>query len=321
MLVEQAQMLEFRPLRAAERLDLSRPDPARLAGLDLIYAAHRGSQLSVPSGWLSLWLPLRGKLLLESPSGRWTLQRELLIAHEGQLQASTDARALWLVLAGPHAAWRTLLNQVSPNNHCNELFVRQGPCPRDLRRRLVHLARIQRDGGDGSGHGIALRELCTHLLDQQRDLQGLVERCNGRTLQRRVLTLQRLLRVHQLIERGNDGHLNLTQVARSANYSPWHLIRMYRDVFGETPSEHIARLRLVRAWSLVCGSALPVCEITEKLGFESESAFCRAFKSAYGVTTTQVRRMPTAGLRQANPRPSHARPRTRPGPMPLSALR
>ncbi|GAB3370600.1 hypothetical protein GCM10027431_18400 [Lysobacter rhizosphaerae] len=314
--------LEFRPLRPAERLDLTRPDPARPLGdgLHLFYAAHRGSQLSLPTGWLSLWLPLRGDLQLESPVGGWTLRQDLLIAHEGALHASTHATARWLALAGPHATWRALL-QAASNGHCNELLVRQWRCPRELRLQLVRLARMQRDQGPAADCGVALRELCACLLDQQRDLQLLVERCNGRTLQRRVLTLQRLLRVHQLIERGNDGHLNLAQLAQRANYSPWHLIRMYRDVFGETPSEHIGRLRLSRAWSLVCDSGLPVCEITEKLGFESESAFCRAFKTAYGLTTTQVRRMPVSGLRQANPRPSHVRPRARIGTRPLSALR
>ena len=80
-----------------------------------------------------------------------------------------------------------------------------------------------------------------------------------------------------------------SSLAASASYSPCHLIRSYRDVFGETPSEYASRLRFERAWRLVNDTTMPICEITEMLGFESQSAFCRAFKNAFGRTTSQVR--------------------------------
>jgi AraC-like DNA-binding protein len=316
-------MLEVHSLRLAGHLDLSPSAPSNPGSdrLHLVYAAHRGTRLELPPGWLSIWLPLRGEVQLESPLCRWTLQGQLLIAREGRLQGGADAAAMWLALCGSGAVWKPLLARVSSDRHGSELLPRQWPCPRKLRRQLVHLARIARDGCAAPERDAALQELCAGLLEQQRDLQPLLDRCSGRTPQRRLLTLQRLLRVHALVERGSDAHLDLRQLARSASYSPWHLIRMYRDVFGETPSEHIVRLRLARAWSLVRDSALPVCEITEQLGFESPSAFCRAFKNAYGLTATQARHLPALASRQVSPRPPHARPRTRPGPRPLSALR
>ena len=320
-------MLEFHSLRLAEHLDLSQSGPSQSGSekLHLVYAAHRGTRLELPHGWLSVWLPLRGEVELESALCRWMLQGQLLVAREGQMQGSANSDAMWLALAAPNATWKALLAPVATDADAGagavELLPRQRPCPRGLRWQLVHLARIARAGCAAPDRDAALRELCASLLEQQRDLQPLLDRCSGRTPQRRLLTLQRLLRVHALVERGSDAHLDLRQLASSASYSPWHLIRMYRDVFGETPSEHIVRLRLSRAWALVRDSALPVCEITEQLGFESPSAFCRAFKNAYGLTATQARHLPALGARQASPRPSHARPRTRPAPRPLSALR
>src|SRR3546814_9210402 len=93
--------------------------------------------------------------------------------------------------------------------------------------------------------------ICTAMIEQQRDLSARVVRCSGRTLQRRQQTMLRLLRVRHLIESSGDERPDLVRLARSANYSPWHLIRVHRDVFGETPSEYAARLRLQHAWSLV----------------------------------------------------------------------
>jgi AraC-like DNA-binding protein len=224
------------------------------------------------------------------------------------------------MLAGAHAVWHRQLALVAPQGTGVELLTRQHTCPREIRRPLIQLARLLRDSGDASACGFALNRLCQGLLADQHELLALVERCNGRTPQRRLQTLQRLLRVRQLIERSGDGNLDLAQLASRASYSPWHLIRSYREVFDETPSEHLARLRLARAWALVRDSGLPVCEITEQLGFESQSAFCRAFKTAYGLTTTQARHMPTPTAAQINPRPAHARPRKRPAPLPVSAL-
>lgn len=308
-------MLEFHPLRLAERLDLSRVANDRL---HLVHAAQRASQVALPVGWLSLWLPLRGRLQLESAWGPWTLAGQLLVTHEGPLQANSNASASWLLLAGARALWQEQLALAAPHTTGLELLTRQQACPREIRRPLIQLARLLRDGGDSGACSFTLNRLCRGLLADQQELLTLAERCNGRTPQRRLLTLQRLLRVRQLIERSGDGNLDLTQLASRASYSPWHLIRSYRSVFGETPSEHLARLRLARAWALVRGSGLPVCEITEQLGFESQSAFCRAFKNAYGLTTTQARHMPTPTAAQINPRPAHARPRKRPVPLPLN---
>jgi AraC-like DNA-binding protein len=299
-------MLEFHSLGMAGRLDLSR---VASDSLHLVYAAQSASQVALPSGWLSLWLPLRGRLHLESAWGPWTLASpsvtgEFLVTQEGPLLATGGASDTWLLLAGPHARWREQLALAAPQTSGAELLTRQQTCARTIRRPLIQLARLLRDGSDADVCGFALNRLCRNLLADQRELLTLAERCNGRTPQRRLQTLQRLLRVRQLIERNDDGNLDLAQLASRASYSPWHLIRSYREVFGETPSEHLARLRLARAWALVRDSGLPVCEITEQLGFESQSAFCRAFKNAYGLTTTQVRHLPPT---VAHVRPSRTR--------------
>lgn len=46
------------------------------------------------------------------------------------------------------------------------------------------------------------------------------------------------------------------------------------------------------------GTGTPICEITEMLGFESQSAFCRAFKTSFGITTSQARRLQVAATAQ-----------------------
>jgi AraC-like DNA-binding protein len=298
----------------------ARLEPDRNAGdrLQLIRADAPDARLEVPAGTWSLWLPLHRELRMASTYTRWRLPRRHLLLTRDAMQGHADSPGAWLVLAGSQNAWNAVLRAISPQQP--GWLTMQSPCGRSVLRSFVHLTRLLRDNRDAGTCEAAVRALCAALAEQQCALRALVDRCNGRTPQRRHLTLQRLLRVHHLIEHDGDNHLGLAQLARVANYSPWHLIRMYRDVFGETPSEHVARLRLARAWSMVRESELAVCEITEKLGFESQSAFCRAFKNAYGLTTTQARHLPATALRQISPRPAHARPRQRPAP-PLPSVR
>ena len=135
-----------------------------------------------------------------------------------------------------------------------------------------------------------LAALVDALVERQRDLHSLLGRCAGRSLARQQQTLLRLLRVRHAIECNPDVRLDLEQLASTARYSPCHLIRVHRAVFGQTPSEYAADLRARQAWEMVSRSRLLICEITEMLGFESQSAFCRAFKNAFGRTTSEVRR-------------------------------
>ena len=91
-------------------------------------------------------------------------------------------------------------------------------------------------------------------------------------------------------ETDDDAAIDVSWLAARAHYSPGHLIRLHRAVFGETPSDYFTRLRHARAWELVRETDMPVATITHRLGFESQSAFCRAFKHAFGMTATQARR-------------------------------
>lgn len=279
--------LRYRALNFAGSLDLS---PGHGHVLRVVHASGRGTRLQIPDGWMALCLPLAGQLQLESAGGYWELATgRLQVWRDGALRINCHSSGLWLALAGPLAAWQQHLHVLGRGND-PEIFPRASECPRDLRRLLVRLARSARGTPGPAGDPAALVEAaCAALVEQQQDLHQCVQRCSGRTLQRRRQTMLRLLRVRHLIESHRDERPDLTRLARSASYSQWHLIRMHRDVFGETPAEYAARLRLERAWALVKQTQAPICEISEALGFESQSAFCRAFKKSFGRTTTEVR--------------------------------
>jgi AraC-like DNA-binding protein len=280
--------IHFHSLRFASQLDF---ESAHGGELQLVFGRARATQVRVPAGWLSLCLPLAGHLQLQAAEGEWQVGAgRVQVWRDGELRMGNRGPDGWLLLTGAPSVWARHLRGLIDDAHA-ELFPGQHDCPRGLRRLLVRLARTLRREGLGDSRMVLEALLLELLACQNRDLGPHLARCSGRTPVRRQQTLLRLMRVRMLIEICYDHRLDMTRLARSASYSPWHLIRMYRDVFGETPSEHAQRLRMLRAWSLVRDTRLPICEITEVLGFESQSSFCRAFRQAYGTTTGDVRRL------------------------------
>lgn len=275
-------------VHASQSLDLSTQRP------DCIHAISgrgKGGRLTVPAGWISATLVLQGALELSNGDLPWQLSaRHLQLWMDGSLRHITREHGWWLCIAAPAALWQKPPKSTASIINC--LIPRELPCDSGLARAMVHLCRTRWFKHTPSGNDAAykLGLLRDALIERQQPMQNQLERCSGRTLLRRHQTLLRLLRVQHLIRCTIETRLDLISLAAVANYSPTHLIRIYREVFGETPSEYATRLRNRRALDLVCNTNLSVCEIAESLGFESESAFCRAFKHAFGCTTTAARR-------------------------------
>jgi AraC family transcriptional regulator len=77
--------------------------------------------------------------------------------------------------------------------------------------------------------------------------------------------------------------LDLDTLSSNACLSVPQLVRQFKSVFKTTPYQYLIQIRLDRAVELLKNSNKPVHEITWQCGFENVSAFCRAFKSAYGT--------------------------------------
>ena len=90
-------------------------------------------------------------------------------------------------------------------------------------------------------------------------------------------------------------------LAAVANFSPFHFMRVYRALAGESLGATVQRLRLARAAHLLAESAAPVSEIAGRVGFETPQAFARAFRQHFGVAPSDAR---TADLAMLWAKPS-----------------
>jgi AraC family transcriptional regulator len=86
-----------------------------------------------------------------------------------------------------------------------------------------------------------------------------------------------------------DERIALEDIARVAGFSPFHFHRVFRVAFGETVSAYVVRHRLQRAaYELRYGGG-SITEIGLRCGYESPSAFGRAFARAFDMSPSAYR--------------------------------
>ncbi|HKG90408.1 MAG TPA: helix-turn-helix transcriptional regulator [Gemmatimonadaceae bacterium] len=82
----------------------------------------------------------------------------------------------------------------------------------------------------------------------------------------------------------------LAELARAAALSPYHLLRVFRHAFGETPHQYLTRRRLERAAELLARPDASVTRACMEVGFESVGSFSALFKRRYRVSPSDWRR-------------------------------
>jgi AraC-like DNA-binding protein len=78
----------------------------------------------------------------------------------------------------------------------------------------------------------------------------------------------------------------LRELARFAGLSPFHLLRVFRACFGETPHAYVSRLRLERSKELL-RKGHTVSEACLEVGFSSFGSFSTLFKKQVGVAPSE----------------------------------
>jgi AraC-like DNA-binding protein len=102
-------------------------------------------------------------------------------------------------------------------------------------------------------------------------------------------TFRRLVRARQLLAGDAHDELSVRGVAAEVGLSPYHFIRQFAAVFGDTPHQLRTRARLQRARDLLAGEC-PVTEVCMEVGFSSVGSFSALFTRWVGTSPTRWRR-------------------------------
>jgi AraC family transcriptional regulator len=83
---------------------------------------------------------------------------------------------------------------------------------------------------------------------------------------------------------------SLAELSRRSAKSPFHFHRTFTAVVGETPKQHVLRVRLERAAYLVAITDTSILRIALDVGFRSHETFTRAFRKRFSMSPAGYRK-------------------------------
>lgn len=100
---------------------------------------------------------------------------------------------------------------------------------------------------------------------------------------------KRVAEAIRLIETEAERPISLDELARTTATSPYHFLRIFRDVAGMTPHQFVLKTRLHRAAIRLQRSQVSVSTIALDAGFNDLSTFNRRFRKVMGEAPTAWR--------------------------------
>ena len=99
----------------------------------------------------------------------------------------------------------------------------------------------------------------------------------------------RLRSVDAFMRENLGSPVSLEMLAREAGVSRFHLLRLYKKHYGQTPLKRLTMLRMEEAKRLLRRGGEPVTAIAAKCGYENPSHFATAFRRTVGVSPATYR--------------------------------
>ncbi|MBA2562964.1 MAG: helix-turn-helix transcriptional regulator, partial [Chitinophagaceae bacterium] len=92
--------------------------------------------------------------------------------------------------------------------------------------------------------------------------------------------LDTVIGIRNYIDNNYDTDLNLDLLSHIRFVSKYHLLRLFKKYYGQTPKQYLTDKRIEKSKEYIAGTCFAV-------GFESPCSFSTLFKSRTGLTPTE----------------------------------
>ena len=259
------------------------------------------------TGTLSIKSFFGGQAFYDIGRGRYRLDdRSYLIVNQGQpyaitIDSSTEVESFCIFFEAGFAdevrrslltpADRLLLDPEARASAPVTFVERSYPHDQTLSPTLFHLrAQLTHRPVEQAWLKEQLHVIMQQLLQVHRQVYQEMEQLPAARAATREELYRRLHLAKDYVDASFDQAITLTEVASVAGLSPNHLLRMFKQLFQQTPYQYITARRLERAQHLLRLTDRSVTEICFSVGFESPGSFSWLFRRHTGRTPTAYRR-------------------------------
>lgn len=148
---------------------------------------------------------------------------------------------------------------------------------------ILAAAESARNEGDGAAFEALALSLAGTVLAELAGTERTLRAPSARDEQRITAAVRR-------IERDPRERLTLADLARAAAMSPYHFLRVFRQVVGMTPHRFVLHMRLHHAAMRLRRSDDGIAVVALESGFDDLSTFNRRFRRTMGVSPSAYRR-------------------------------
>ena len=96
-------------------------------------------------------------------------------------------------------------------------------------------------------------------------------------------------KVVDYIYKSTDKQLSIQELAEVANFSKYHFHRIFTAYTGESLTAFVKRIRLEKSATMLTFSNTNITEIALAYGYETPSAYTKAFKNQFGINPSEYK--------------------------------
>lgn len=140
---------------------------------------------------------------------------------------------------------------------------------------------------------LALEECLIHLLyillKKHRSETRKVNLLSGQKPATKLETYKRLSLAVDYMYSYMDQPVNLSTLSKVSCISKFHFLRLFKQLYGQSPHQYLNQIRISRASEHLKNSSLPVTDVAVMSGFSDLSSFSKTFRKMTGLSPLQFR--------------------------------
>jgi AraC-like DNA-binding protein len=279
-------------------LPAGRAVPETIGSVPSVHAAWNGSYSLCVDGHATL--KLEDEVFVALNTGHTLTARGRRDPSACLLSVYFTPELLEKALAALPRADRDLLIPMSPDGPFR-LFEHLRDSDRSLSSVMRYIAHHASTGiDDPQWYEEQVSFLLRRLLGHEVSLARAVNALTHTKSWKRRETYMRIARVTDLIHSCYERTLTIEELAESAHWSRFHMMREFKAVHAISPYEYLQRRRTQTASRLLCSTDLSVAEIAERTGFHVRT-LVRRLRRSRGIGARALRM-----LAQERPESQHS---------------